>query len=140
MQTDECAKQTIAAAKEKPGGLKNAGLLAWTETEKKWRSSRPTLAHGSGKKKNPTTVESYWAKHPIISTPIFSHITTSNRFQLLVRFWHCNDNCKEPPRNDPQRDRLYKLRPLLPHLTLQFHSVYKPVFRPGRYLFDFFFI
>ncbi|KAL8603589.1 hypothetical protein ACOMHN_022541 [Nucella lapillus] len=46
-----------------------------------------------------------------------------NRFQAILRFWHCNDNSKEPARDDPNRDRLYKIRPLVKRLQ-EFQSVY----------------
>ena len=51
---------------------------------------------------------------------------TRNRYQLLLRFWHSNDNEHEPARNDPRRDRLYKVRPVVDHLQTVFQSVYKP--------------
>ena len=72
------------------------------------------------------TVESYWPNNPLLSTPIFGSVMPRNRFLLLMRFWHCSDNSKEPARKAPNRDRLYKVRPLLTKLQTQFQTVYKP--------------
>ena len=72
------------------------------------------------------TVESYWPNNPLLSTPIFGSVMPRNRFLLLMRFWHCSDNSKEPARKAPDRDRLYKVRPLLTKLQTQFQTVYKP--------------
>ena len=72
------------------------------------------------------SIESYWSTLPILYTPIFSQIMPRNRFQALLRFWHCNDNSHEPARNSPNRDRLFKIRPLVTHLQEKFQLVYTP--------------
>ena len=72
------------------------------------------------------SIESYWSTLPILYTPIFSQIMPRNRFQALLRFWHCNDDSNEPARNSPNRDRLFKIRPLVAHLQEKFQSVYTP--------------
>ena len=49
-----------------------------------------------------------------------------NRFQLLLKFLHFNDNSDKPEPNDPSADKLFKLRPLLDHLFEKFQEVYVP--------------
>ena len=49
-----------------------------------------------------------------------------NRFQEILRFWHANNNEEEPPKDSPDRDRLYKLRPVITHLQDRFQNVYTP--------------
>ena len=49
-----------------------------------------------------------------------------NRFELLLKFFHLNDNMNQPDRRDPARDRLFKLRPLIDHLFEYFQTVYTP--------------
>ena len=61
---------------------------------------------------NKATVQSHWTKVPILATPISLHIMTRGHFQLLLRFWHCNDNSKEPA-HELQSDGLCKIRPVL---------------------------
>ena len=46
--------------------------------------------------------------------------------QLLMRMLHLSGNTKEPVRTDPNRDRLYKVHPLVSELQQRFEAVYKP--------------
>ena len=51
---------------------------------------------------------------------------TRNWHQLLMRMLHLSGNTKEPVRTDPNRDRLYKVHPLVSELQQRFEVVYKP--------------
>ena len=69
----------------------------------------------------------YWSTDPLYNTAIFSEIMNRNRFYLLLKFFHFNDN--EDPNynaNDEKRDRLHKVRPLIDLLRSRFRSVYTP--------------
>lgn len=46
-----------------------------------------------------------------------------NRFELIRSILHFNDNSSMLSSNDPNRDRLHKLRPLIDHLNNCFSSV-----------------
>lgn len=50
-----------------------------------------------------------------------SKVMTRNRFQEILRYLHCNDNSKIPRDN---KDKLYKLRPLVDFLNIQFSKLY----------------
>jgi hypothetical protein len=63
----------------------------------------------------------YWLMKGILSTPIFNEMMSRNRFQLILKFLHFNDN---EERNVD--DRLYKVRPLLDHFCELFGTVYIP--------------
>lgn len=67
----------------------------------------------------------YWSKDPLYFTPLFSAIMTRNRFQLLLKFLHFNDNTQMPAADAPP-DKLFKIRPLLDHLCEKFGEVYTP--------------
>lgn len=62
------------------------------------------------------TIRDYWSTDVIYSTPIFSVNMSLNRLENLLAFLHFNDNMNAPPRDDPNRDSLYKIRPLLEYL------------------------
>ena len=47
-------------------------------------------------------------------------------FKIILQFLHFHDNSTMLPQNDPQYDRLYKIRPVLDHLHEKFQEVYKP--------------
>ncbi|XP_039602150.1 piggyBac transposable element-derived protein 4-like [Polypterus senegalus] len=71
-------------------------------------------------------IEMYWSTDPMYATPIFVTIMKRNRFSLLLKFFHLNDNSNEPDKKDPNRDRLFKLRPLIDHLFETFQLPYVP--------------
>ena len=68
----------------------------------------------------------YWSKDPLYFTPLFGAIMTRNRFQLLLKFLHFNDNTQMPAADAPFPDKLFKIRPLLDHLCEKFGEVYTP--------------
>ena len=97
----------------------------WTPTNPREMTQFLGLLLLMGIMKKPT-IDMYWSTDILYSTPLFAQTMTRLRFRLLLRFLHFNDNTMEPDRNDPQRDRLFKVRPLLDHLNEQFQNVYTP--------------
>ncbi|XP_018081222.1 piggyBac transposable element-derived protein 4-like [Xenopus laevis] len=72
------------------------------------------------------TLASYWDTTTVISIPLFSAIMPMNRYQVLLRFLHFNDNATATPPNEPGHDQLHKLRPLIESLCKRFAEVYTP--------------
>ncbi|XP_041423567.1 piggyBac transposable element-derived protein 4-like [Xenopus laevis] len=72
------------------------------------------------------SLESYWDSTTVLSIPIFSATMPRNRYQLLLRFLHFNNNATAVPPNEPGHDRLHKLRPLINSLSERFREVYAP--------------
>eukprot|EP00111_Clytia_hemisphaerica_P021996 TCONS_00064679-protein len=70
-------------------------------------------------------VNSYWSLDELLSTPSFSTIMNRDRFKLILKFLHFNDNSTYDPQ-DPDRDRLHKVRPILDILRNRFRTVYNP--------------
>lgn len=58
-------------------------------------------------------------------SPVFRATMSRNRYQIITKFLHFADNKNWKP-TDPNRDRLYKIRPLLEYLVGKFQSVYTP--------------
>ena len=69
---------------------------------------------------------SYWSTRPIHHMPIFSAVMSRTRFDMIMRFLHFNDNSQYPPRDHPNHDKLYKLRPLINSFTKRFSEVFIP--------------
>ena len=69
----------------------------------------------------------YWSKDELFSTPIFSKVMRRDRFYLILKFLHFNDN-EDPTydKDDENRDRLHKLRPFVDKLRERFQKVYTP--------------
>uniref|UniRef100_A0A673MY08 PiggyBac transposable element-derived protein 4-like n=1 Tax=Sinocyclocheilus rhinocerous TaxID=307959 RepID=A0A673MY08_9TELE len=68
-------------------------------------------------------LDMYWSTDEMLATPYFSKVMSRNRFEIIWRFLHFNDNTARPA-NDT--DRLYKVRPVLDHLVSKFREMYQP--------------
>ena len=53
----------------------------------------------------------YWS--PKTRIPVIADAMGVTRFEKLKRFFHCNDNAKMVPRENPNFDKLFKVRPVL---------------------------
>ena len=68
----------------------------------------------------------YWSRHPLcLEGSIFNRIISRNRFQSILKFLHFANNT-EYNVHDPNRDKMYKIRPIVELLTSIFKSVYVP--------------
>ena len=65
----------------------------------------------------------YWSTDIYYSTPAFSKIMKRNRFYLILKFLHFNNNETVDPENP---HRLHKVRPLIQLLRERFRKVYSP--------------
>lgn len=70
-------------------------------------------------------VNSYWSLDELLATPSFFQMMLRNRFKLILKFLHFNDNSTYDP-EDPDQDRLHKIRPFLNMLRDRFRNVYSP--------------
>ncbi|KAL4152942.1 hypothetical protein QTP88_000775 [Uroleucon formosanum] len=61
----------------------------------------------------------YWSNDPLYKNDFTSHLMTRNRFELLMRMFHFNDNQIPNP-----NDKLVKIRPFLTLLKNNIQSVY----------------
>jgi hypothetical protein len=72
------------------------------------------------------SLEDYWnTMHKSQSTPWFSQHMSRDRFFLLLKFLHFNDNSNLPPHRDPRR-KLFKIRPIIDHFNATFKTHYLP--------------
>ena len=51
---------------------------------------------------------------------------TANRFQKLTQYIHVADLASEPAKDAPDFDALYKLRPVIDHVSATFQEMYTP--------------
>ena len=68
-------------------------------------------------------ISDYWSTNPLLKGSIFNSVMSRNRFQSILQFLHFADNSQFDP-NDPDRDRLYKVRPVVDYLVNKFKTVY----------------
>ena len=63
----------------------------------------------------------YWSTDSVYNTPIFGQVMSRRRFQLLLKFLHFQNNQEQQCNsNDPQRDRLFKIREIMDLLRARF--------------------
>lgn len=75
-------------------------------------------------------LRSYWSTLPIYHMPIFSSVMPRTRYLMIMRFLHYNDNTQCPPRNHPNFDKLYKIRPLINY----FSEIFPQLFTPDQHI------
>lgn len=67
-------------------------------------------------------ISDYWSTSPLLKGSIFNSVMSRNRFQSILQFLHFANNSQFDP-NDPDRDRLYKVRPVVDYLVNKFKTV-----------------
>jgi hypothetical protein len=72
-----------------------------------------------------SSIESYWSLKSRYVNKVASNTMSSNRFELLLRFWHFSDNEKAP-----RDDRIYKIRDLIERVVKN----YQNTMEPGEYM------
>ena len=71
-------------------------------------------------------IQMYWSNDPLYSTPIFKQVMNRDRYLLILKFLHFNNNDNMPGRTEPNPDKLFKIRPLVYHLFEKFQEIYTP--------------
>ena len=61
-------------------------------------------------------ISDYWSTDPALQTMFASRLMKRDRFKAVLAFLHLNDNAHYVPRQQPQHDPLFKLRPFFSHI------------------------
>jgi hypothetical protein len=64
----------------------------------------------------------YWSSSQLYGSEIIRNAMSTERFELLLKFWHFSNNDNK----DSNQDKLFKLKPILDLLKVRFSSVYMP--------------
>ncbi|GFT13178.1 probable ATP-dependent RNA helicase DHX34 [Nephila pilipes] len=68
----------------------------------------------------------FWSTDEILHDEYVSKQMPVKRFSWILGHLHMNDKSLQPKKGEANFDKLFKLRPLLTHLSERFTSVYKP--------------
>ena len=71
-------------------------------------------------------IRDYWSTKEVLATPWFSAIMLRDRFLVILRFLHVVDSTLQKKRGDDGHDPLYKVRPLIDHISAVFPKYYQP--------------
>ena len=63
----------------------------------------------------------YWSVDEVDATPHFGKTMPRNRFQIIWRFLHFNNNASQDA-----SDKMYKVRPVLDYIVEKFKEMYQP--------------
>ena len=95
-ETNRKAHQYIA---QHPNMARYSSVHTWTDTNVTEMKKFLGLTFLMGLVKKPR-IHMYWSTAPSLYTPIFKATMLRNRFQLLLRFWHFNDDTNLPNPQD----------------------------------------
>ena len=68
----------------------------------------------------------YWSTNQVLATPWFPSVMARERFFSILRYLHLVDSSLQKKRGEVGYDPLYKVRPILDHLTAIFPMYYQP--------------
>lgn len=92
----------------------------WTETNRsEIYTFQATIMLMSVTKKN--KILDYWSTDPMIITPMFGQLFSRDRFLMLLKYLHFNDELTEM-----DDDKLYKIKPVIDDLRTKFKSLVIP--------------
>ncbi|XP_053372688.1 piggyBac transposable element-derived protein 4-like [Mercenaria mercenaria] len=69
-------------------------------------------------------LDMYWSSNPLDGNSAIQNIMTCNRFQKLSQYFQVSDRATEPPRGSQNYDRLYKVKPVIQHVSETFLMSY----------------
>ena len=70
------------------------------------------------------SLHSYWEHNKVTQTPGFGAIMKRDHFKSILRFLHIVNKEDELPKDHPDHDRLFKLRPFIREIHCQFQHNY----------------
>ena len=71
-------------------------------------------------------IRDYWSTNEVLATPWFPAVMSRDHFFRILRFIHLADSSKQKKEDEEGYDALYKVRPLIDHLTAVFPKYYQP--------------
>ena len=71
-------------------------------------------------------LEDYWTREPLLHVPWFPSVMSSKKFKAISRFLHFTDNSSSLPRNHPDYDKLWKVRPVIDVIQSQSRKLHVP--------------
>ena len=72
-----------------------------------------------------STIERYWEHGEIVRTPFFGTYMSRNSFQNILSHFQIVDNNDQVPKNHPNYDPLFKVRPMIDMMERTFRNCYR---------------
>ncbi|XP_061190378.1 piggyBac transposable element-derived protein 4-like [Saccostrea echinata] len=120
-ETNRYAGQVLSSQRDPKPYSRNH---KWSDTNHSEMSAYLGLYLSMGILKKPS-IESYWQESPwLFRSPAYPEVMTRDRFQIISKFLHCNDNATYVPRGTPGYDPAHKFRPVLDLINSTFPKAY----------------
>lgn len=116
-QTNLYATQFLSSGEDIP---KSSRIHAWEPTSAPEMKKFVGILAYMGIVRLPS-IRDYWSTKKLFRVSVLSTVMSRNRFEMLLKFWHFNDND-----NCPEGDRQHKLEPLITSLLLKFQQSHTP--------------
>ncbi len=71
-------------------------------------------------------LKNYWSSDPFFHVESVASVMTASRYKKITENLHCNNNETQPPKSDPNYDKLHKVKLLLEALNDNVRKVYEP--------------
>lgn len=71
-------------------------------------------------------VKQYWSSDPFLNNAGVSAVMARNRFEKISQYFHVSDRRREPGKNSPSYDRLFKIRPVIEQMSKLFPKYQHP--------------
>ena len=97
-------------------------VKAWKPTSKEEMRTFLGLSLLTGVIDKKGDMSDYWSTDKAVATSYFNDCISRNRFQLINKFIHFNDNEQRPTNC---QDRLYKIRPIYDHIIGKWRELYQ---------------
>ena len=72
------------------------------------------------------SLKDYWSREELYCTPFYSNVMACDRFFHILQFLHFENNDNPPNHDDPDYDRLWKIRKIFDTLNNKFCELYNP--------------
>ena len=121
LMSDETNRYATQFLEHNQATLKpHSKVRRWSQTDPAEIRNFMGILLNMGLVRKPST-EDYWSMDPILATPAISSVMAHDRFEVLLRFWHFDNN-----EDAVEGDRLHKIRQLCDAILSRFQDVYHP--------------
>lgn len=72
------------------------------------------------------SIRDYWSTNPWLRVAKVADTMPRTRFEAVMHFLHANNNSHDLPHDDPNRDKIFKIRPILNQLSSRFLVHFNP--------------
>ena len=125
VETNRYAAQEIARMRANGRLRETSHASKWIDVTTEEMKAFIALVIAMGVVRLPT-YGMYWSRNEFVGIPGMNKAISRVRFLLIMQFFHLNDNEQNLPREDPNHNRLFKLRKFMDTIVPLWQRAYYP--------------